>query len=162
MPASRRRTTPAGDALHELLYELSFAYFRLQAAAALRDPSDLTPGQVSLLRSLARDGPQTVPAIARARPVARQPVQRMADELAARGLVAFERNPQHRRSQLLVLTPAGRRLYERVESAQRAWAARLAGGELGERRLRDATQVVRRVGERILAELSGSEAAPSR
>ncbi len=150
---SRRAPTPAGDALHDLLYELSFTWFRVQAAVAQRGPDDLTPGQVSLLRSLAREGPQTVPTIARARPVARQPVQRMADELAARGLVVFVPNPKHRRSKLVALTPEGRRLHARLDRAQRAWAGRIAGDDLSERRLREAERVVRLVGERILEAL---------
>jgi DNA-binding MarR family transcriptional regulator len=94
-----------------------------------------------------------VPELARSRPVARQPVQRMADQLAARGLVSFEANPRHRRSRRMALTPEGRCLYERVERAQRAWASRLASEDLGERRLRDAARVVRRIGERLLEEL---------
>jgi DNA-binding MarR family transcriptional regulator len=144
--------SPAGDALHALLYEIGFAYFRVQAAAVRRDPGDLTPGQVSMLRSLALEGPQTVPDIARARPVARQPVQRMADELAERGLVRFEPNPRHRRSKLVTLTAEGRRLQTRIERAQRAWASRLAGDDLGERRLREAARLIREVGERALAD----------
>ncbi|MCG8592181.1 MAG: MarR family transcriptional regulator [Proteobacteria bacterium] len=155
LPESRGRgkTTPAGDALHELLYEISFTYFRLQAAASGRGAGELTAGQVSMLRSLAREGPQTVPAIARARPVARQPVQRMADELAARGLVAFEPNPQHRRSRLVALTPAGRKLYARIERAQRAAASRIAGEDLSEGRLKAAARLVRTIGERVLEEV---------
>lgn len=148
-----QRVTPAGDALFDLLYQISFTYFRLQETAGSQGSGDLTLGQLSLLRSLAREGPQTVPDIARARPVARQPVQRMADELSARGLVRFEPNPRHRRSRLVALTAAGRRLQERIEHAQRAWASGIAGEDLSERRLREAARLLQEIGERLLNEL---------
>ena len=44
------------------------------------------------------DGPLTVPQIAQMRPTSRQRMQRLADELAAEGLVEFIDNPGHRRS----------------------------------------------------------------
>ena len=68
-------------------------------------------GTYGLLRSLAEQGPQTVPALARARPVARQHIQRMANEMAAQGLVEFIANPAHKRSRLLSLTADGAALY---------------------------------------------------
>ncbi|MBW2393060.1 MAG: MarR family transcriptional regulator [Deltaproteobacteria bacterium] len=149
---SRRGPSPAGDALHALLYEVAFTHFRVQAVFAQRGAGALTPGQVSMLRSLALEGPQTVPAIASARPVARQPVQRMAVDLCERGLTTFETNPNHRRSRLLTLTTEGRRIYARIERAQRAWASRLVDGELGERRLRDAARLLRKISERVRAD----------
>ncbi|KZE18591.1 MULTISPECIES: MarR family winged helix-turn-helix transcriptional regulator [Sphingomonas] len=51
--------------------------------------------------------PHTVASIARAMGLTRQAVQRIADLLAERGLVAFYPNPHHRRAKLVVLTPAG-------------------------------------------------------
>ena len=62
------------------------------------------------------DGPLTVPQIAQMRPTSRQRMQRLADELAAEGLVEFIDNPGHRRSKLLSLTPRGESRY-RVLSA---------------------------------------------
>ncbi len=48
-----------------------------------------------------------MPQIARARPVARQHIQKLANELAAQGLVEFIDNPAHKCSKLLCLTPEG-------------------------------------------------------
>ncbi|MGJ5219097.1 MarR family winged helix-turn-helix transcriptional regulator [Bradyrhizobium oligotrophicum] len=42
----------------------------------------------------------------------RQNVQRIVNDLASEGLVAFEPNPHHKRAQLVVLTPKGRKVYE--------------------------------------------------
>ncbi|MBM3532797.1 MAG: MarR family transcriptional regulator [Alphaproteobacteria bacterium] len=71
-------------------------------------------GSWGLMRSLAEGGPQTVPALARSRPVSRQHIQKLADELTAEGLVRFVDNPAHKRSKLVELTPAGRARYKAV------------------------------------------------
>jgi DNA-binding MarR family transcriptional regulator len=63
------------------------------------------------MRSLALLGPLTVPQIAQMRPTSRQRMRRLADELAAEGLVEFIDNPKHRRSKLVRLTPKGAARY---------------------------------------------------
>jgi DNA-binding MarR family transcriptional regulator len=115
--------TPEGGALLELMWEVAQTFFKLRAAGKRvtvpggggEEIGAVAPsgaGTYGLMRSLAEGGPQTVPAIARARPVARQHIQTMANEMAAQGLVKFVDNPAHKRSRLLRLTPAGERLYE--------------------------------------------------
>jgi DNA-binding MarR family transcriptional regulator len=54
-----------------------------------------------------RSGPQTVPQLARARPVSRQHIQIVVNGLLEDGLVTAEENPAHRRSSLIRLTPKG-------------------------------------------------------
>jgi hypothetical protein len=71
-------------------------------------------GAFGFMRSLARLGPLTVPQIAQMRPTSRQRMQRLADELAAEGLVKFIDNPKNRRSKLVQLTPR-RRVLPRAE-----------------------------------------------
>lgn len=73
-------------------------------------------GTWGFLRTLALRGPMTVPDIARLRPVARQHVQRLADEAAASGLVEFVDNPRHRRSKLVRLSAKGAREYARMSA----------------------------------------------
>ena len=58
------------------------------------------------MRSLALLGPLTVPQIAQARPTSRQRMQRLADELAAEGLVKFVDNPDAPGARALVLLTA--------------------------------------------------------
>jgi len=58
----------------------------------------------------------TVPHIARLRPVARQRIQRLADEAAAAGLVEFVANPGHKRSKLVRLTAKGERRYRAMSA----------------------------------------------
>ncbi len=121
----------------ELMWQLAQTFFKLRAAgkqvtarAASGDSiGAVTPsgaGVYGLLRSLAESGPQTVPALARARPVARQHIQRMANEMAAQGLVEFTANPAHKRSRLLSLTPEGASLYTALSARMSELAERLA------------------------------------
>ena len=67
------------------------------------------------LRSLQRGGPQTVPALARARVVRRQSLQPVVDALAREGRVELRPNPRHARSELVALTRRGADLAERLD-----------------------------------------------
>ena len=104
--------TEAGAALMDVIALALQAGFKLRALGRRTGFVSARGGVWGLLRSLKLGGPQTVPDLARARPVARQHIQKLADALAAERLVAFAPNPAHRRSQLVALTPAGERLYE--------------------------------------------------
>lgn len=144
-------------ALDLLIREILFSYFRLNATGErIFAGSGLTPGKVSLMRSLSEEGPQSVAQIARARPVARQGIQRMADELAAGGLIEFVENPSHRRAKLARLTPKGEKVIKQSMAAELRWAARLAR-EFEESEVETARDVVRRL-TRILA----SDTRPAR
>ncbi len=134
-----------------LIREILFGYFRLNAVGErMFSALGLTPGKTSLMRSLAEEGPQSVAQIARARPVARQAVQRMADELARAGLVEFIDNPSHRRVKLARLSAAGKRMIDRAMAVEMEWAARLAR-HFERREVEVAREVVRRI-IRILAD----------
>src|SRR5262245_16489694 len=106
--AGRRKAAPAVDskaeAIAELMLEVAQCFFRIRAVG--QKAGFLTSwggGAFGFMRSLARVGPLTVPQIAQMRPTSRQRMQRLADELAAEGLVAFIDNPKHRRSKLVRL-----------------------------------------------------------
>jgi len=81
-----------------------------------------------MLRSLALEGPQTVPQLARARPVTRQHIQVLADDMAAEGLVEFAPNPAHKRSKLVRMTAKGRKLYDELDASFLAFAEDIAEG----------------------------------
>ncbi len=57
---------------------------------------------------------------------ARQGVQRIADEMAAEGLVYYEENPHHKRAKLIKPTEKGLALYEQIDAIQVPWAEKLA------------------------------------
>ncbi len=146
-----KRPAGAAPALGELVRELPFAYFRLRAAGdELAARAGQTTGKWGLMRSLAEDGPRTVAQLARSRPVARQWVQRLANELAAQGLIEFAHNPNHRRSKLMVLTRKGERILERMEASLAAWSAEMSHG-FDERSVRAAVSALRRLREELAA-----------
>jgi DNA-binding MarR family transcriptional regulator len=96
------------------------------------------------MRSLALLGPLTVPQIAQMRPTSRQRMQRLADELAADGLVEFIDNPKHRRSKSVRLTRKGDARYREL-SARFLTIASTMGGGLSERDIRRTTETVRQL-----------------
>jgi DNA-binding MarR family transcriptional regulator len=120
--------TEAGAALMDMIVLTLQAGFKLRALGRRAGFVSARGGVWGLLRSLKLGGSQTVPELARARPVARQHIQKLADELAAEGLVAFAANPAHRRSHLVMLTPAGDRLYETLTRKLGHMADDLAAG----------------------------------
>ena len=102
-------------------------------------------GAYGFLRSLALLGPLTVPEIARMRPTSRQRMQRLANELAAKGLVEFIDNPRHRRSKLVQLTSKGETRYRRL-SVRLLEIASSMGAGLSEAEIRRTTEIVRQIG----------------
>jgi DNA-binding MarR family transcriptional regulator len=144
-----RRTTPEGEALFDVVIETLAAAFRLRAAG--REAGAVTAaggGLWGLLHSLSTGGPQTVPQLARARPVARQHIQKLADELAADGLVEFVDNPAHRRSKLLRLTAKGATVHDELTERIRALTEELARG-LDADELRTTARMLRTLRERL-------------
>jgi DNA-binding MarR family transcriptional regulator len=107
-------------ALLRLFGETTALFHRLRAIAAeVHGQSDLSAGQRGVLLSLDRLGPQTVPQLARARPVSRQHVQVLVNGMLKNGLVVAEENPAHRRSALVHLTPKGMRQLEAMQKRER-------------------------------------------
>jgi DNA-binding MarR family transcriptional regulator len=94
------------------------------------------------MRSLALLGPLTVPQIAQMRPTSRQRMQRLADELAAEGLVEFIDNPKHRRSKLVRLTPKGDARYRELDARLLSIASTM-GVALSEAEIRKSIEIVR-------------------
>ena len=102
------------------------------------------------MRSLALLGPLTVPQIAQMRPTSRQRMQRLADELAAEGLVEFIDNPRHRRSKLVRLTRKGDARYRELDARFLAIASTL-GVALSEPDIRRTTEIVRQLSDDVKA-----------
>ena len=132
----RQKTRSAeGKALFQLGMEIIHTYFRLRAAGAKIDASPPAgAGSFGLLRSLSSDGAQTVPQLARARQVARQHIQTIANDLAKLDLVEFAANPAHKRSKLVRITEKGETelndLTIRIEDAYDGIATGMDAGEI--------------------------------
>ena len=149
--ATRKRAepyTPEGEAMFEVVLETFAASFRLRAAGRKIGAVTARGGLWGLLRSLSVEGPQTVPQLARSRPVARQHIQKLANEMAAGGLVEFVDNPAHRRSKLVRLTKKGAAVYEALTDRVHAMTEDLARGmNAGE--LRTTAHVLRTIRDRL-------------
>jgi DNA-binding MarR family transcriptional regulator len=106
-PAETSRQTAIEQAVDETVK----LFHRLRIAATeMHGGGELAAGKCGVLQSLAVGGPQTVPRMARERPVSRQHIQTLVDSLSADGYVELVVNPHHRRSKLVRLTPTGRKL----------------------------------------------------
>jgi DNA-binding MarR family transcriptional regulator len=110
-------------------------------AAQLHGQGELTAGRRGILRGLDRLGPQTVPQMARARPVSRQHIQMEVNQLGAEGLVELIDNIAHKRSRLVRLTPKGK---EYLEAMYRREAGLFAATSLpvSEEALRSTAEVL--------------------
>ena len=135
------------EAVAELMLEVAQCFFRIRAVGQKTGLiTSWGGGAFGFMRSLALLGPLTVPQIAQMRPTSRQRMQRLADELAAAGLVEFIDNPKHRRSKLVRLTRKGDARY-RTLSARFLAIASTMGGDVSEADLRKAIDVVRRISD---------------
>lgn len=79
-----------------------------------------------VMESLAQSGPQTVPRMARQRPVSRQHIQILVNQLIEAGLCQTRANPDHKRSALVDLTVRGRAVFAVMRKRERGVIAELA------------------------------------
>jgi len=106
-------TTGQVEALDSIFNEAVALFHRMRVAAEeVHRQGEMSAGRRGVLRGLDRLGPQTVPQMARARPVSRQHVQMLVNQLARDGLVEYIENPAHKRSHLVRLTQQGKELVE--------------------------------------------------
>lgn len=94
---------------------------QLRALAERASPADdgVTASHRAVLEALSANGPQTVPAIARERFVARQHIQSLVDDLLERRLVTTVANPAHKRSPLVALTEKGIARFELIREREK-------------------------------------------
>ena len=139
------------EAIAELLLEVAQCFFRIRAIGQKTGLiTSWGGGTFGFMRSLAQLGPLTVPQIAQTRPTSRQRMQRLADELAAEGLVEFVENPKHQRSKLVQLTRKGDARYREL-NARFLVIASTMGVPLSEADIRKTTEVVRQLSDDVKA-----------
>jgi len=130
-----------------VLNETVALFHRLRVVAEqIHRQGAMSAGRRGVLKNLERLGPQTVPQMARARPVSRQHIQTLVNQLTAEGLVELSDNPAHKRSRLVRLTPQGKALVEAMNRREAALLSRLKIG-IPEQDLRAASAVLRAVQE---------------
>jgi DNA-binding MarR family transcriptional regulator len=127
---SKARRTAQGDALTDLILDLFRANsLLLTAGDRLVAPLGLTSARWQILGAIVgAERPEPVAWLARNLGANRQNVQRIVNDLARDGLVAFETNPHHRRAQLVVLTDKGQQIYDAAGRLQVPWVNGLAEG----------------------------------
>ena len=110
--------------MQEQNYEIVWLIRRLframgnQANERLRH-LDITAADRAVLEFLHPDEKLSVPDIAAKYDVSRQHVQVTVNRLADKGLLTREENPRHKRSPLIALTTAGRKLFDQVIRSDR-------------------------------------------
>jgi DNA-binding MarR family transcriptional regulator len=139
------------EAITALMLEVAQCFFRIRALGQKAGLiTDWGGGAFGFMRSLALLGPLTVPQIAQMRPTSRQRMQRLADELAAEGLVRFVDNPKHRRSKLVQLTPKGDARYRELDARLLSIASTI-GAALSEADVRRSVALVRHLSDDVKA-----------
>jgi DNA-binding MarR family transcriptional regulator len=139
------------EAIADLMLEVAQCFFRIRAIGQKTGLiTSWGGGAFGFMRSLALLGPLTVPQIAQMRPTSRQRMQRLADELAAEGMVTFIDNPKHRRSKLVQLTRKGDARYRELSARFLVIASTLAV-DVSETDVRKTTKIVRQLSEDVKA-----------
>lgn len=123
-------------------------YFRIEAITQATAGFATAGGEWGILRSLVKEGPQTVPGMARTRPMSRQHCQTIANALEAQGYVEFIDNPKHKTSKLLRATKKGRARFDSMRK-QFLTAAGLYAPHFTAAEVAAATDVCRRAREMI-------------
>ncbi len=142
--ASSTAHTPDGAALTEL-FIATFQFHGALVAAGDRFSSvvGLTTARWQVLGALCRAGrPETVSNVARYMGLARQSVQRTADELEKLGMVAYEANPHHKRAPLMQLTEKGQSSFRQISEMRAPWVNALAA-ELDAEEIAIATRLLK-------------------
>lgn len=153
--AGTRAVGSKSEAIADLMLEAAQFFFRIRAVGQRTGLiTGWGGGAFGFMRSLVLLGPLTVPQIARMRPTSRQRMQRLADELAAEGLVEFIANPKHRRSKLVRLTRKGEARFDEM-SAQFLAITATMGGALSKADIRRTTGIVRQLSDEVRERLEG-------
>ncbi|WP_299779453.1 MarR family transcriptional regulator [uncultured Roseobacter sp.] len=149
--------TEAGEAVTALILDVFRLNGRLQLTGdRLVAELGLTSARWQILGAIAQaEKPEPVAWHARNMGVHRQGVQRIINELASEGIVEFRPNPQHKRANLVILTPTGEDLYEAAIALQIPWVNELSKG-LSPEEISIAQQVIGQLKARLL-EASNSQ-----
>jgi DNA-binding MarR family transcriptional regulator len=112
---------PQRKPLVRLIEEIRLAFNQMRTIAD-RTHEDLgvTASLRAVLETLQRNGPQTVPDMARMRNVSRQHIQKTVDAMTEQGLVEHRPNPAHKRSPIIRLSPHGSEVFAQIGHRERA------------------------------------------
>ena len=133
--------------LESVITETVSLFYRLRIVAEQIHRQGETSGpKRGILKTLDRLGPQTVPRMARARPVSRQYIQTLINQLAKGDFVEFVENPAHMRSPLVSLTPKGKEFLDAMAQREIELLEQLKM-DSSEKELKNTAGVLRKVRE---------------
>lgn len=146
----KTKRTPAALALTDLILGIFRANnLTLAWGDRLIAPLGLTSARWQILGAIVTaDRPQPVAWLARDLGGNRQNVQRIVNDLAKEGLLAFQPNPYHRRAQLVVLTDKGAQTFDAAIRRYDPQVNKLSDGLLIED-IQTALRVVTELRERL-------------
>jgi DNA-binding MarR family transcriptional regulator len=140
-----RNGLPTAEALLRLFDEAVALFHRLKVEAEqIHKQGEMTAALRGTLLELRTHGAQTVPSMARMRPVSRQHVQQLVNRLIELGFVELIENPAHKRSQLVQLTPKGERKTDEMAELEKHLLLGLDAG-LPLREIEQATCTLKKV-----------------
>jgi DNA-binding MarR family transcriptional regulator len=136
--------------LEAFLQDVSSLAIRLRTTGTTDPHADQLPGPtLAVLDLLKREGPVTVPGIARARRTSRQNIQVIVNRLRQEGLVRLGENPAHKRSELVFLADQGAAKLDSVSQDRDQFLDQLLGKVTVEALL-SASEVISRLQEAIV------------
>lgn len=101
--------------IEALSREVRRLFHRLKAVGdQIHRNDEISTSHRAVLEGLYKIGPQSVPAMARARPVSRQHIQKLVNLLLRLDLVQQVPNPDHKASPIIKLTAKGTQHFERL------------------------------------------------
>ncbi len=106
---------PKPQTLYQVIRHVRSCFNQLKALSdELHQDLGISASMRAVMESLAEDGGQTVPQIARVKGVSRQHIQVNVDELVDSALVVLRDNPGHRRSLFVTLTKKGQTVFKEM------------------------------------------------
>ncbi|MBH0201018.1 MAG: winged helix-turn-helix transcriptional regulator [Nitrospira sp.] len=105
--------------LYQVIRQVRSCFNQLKVLGdELHQDLGITASMRVIMESLADDGEQTVPQIARAKGVSREHIQVNVDELLSSTLITLRDNPAHRRSPFVALTKKGHAAFKEMRGRE--------------------------------------------
>lgn len=101
--------------LYAVLSQIRMSFNQLKMLSELLlDDMGVNPSMRAVMEFLSKNGPQTVPEIAKNKGVSRQHIQLIINMLQKDSYVESSENPAHKRSALFSLTSKGQKIFKQV------------------------------------------------
>jgi DNA-binding MarR family transcriptional regulator len=142
--------TSKADKLYGVIRQIRLGFNQLRALGdALHQDLGITASMRAVMESLAEDGEQTVPQIARRKSVSRQHIQVNVDALLKVSIVVLRHNPAHRRSPVIAMTKRGQSAFKEMRRREKGILNCLAK-EFAVNELEQALKVLARLNDTLM------------